>query len=92
MDTVDHANKSALMATDLLSRLKIVTEDEAAIVCHAIRSHSNKDNTDCAFDEVLKDADTFQSWLYDPFAGPIAQSRKERCNRVLAELEVPQLG
>lgn len=90
MDTLDHARKSATMASELLARLQIVNEDEATIVCDAIRVHSDKDSTHSAFDEVLKDADTFQSWLYDPLAVPIAQSRKERCNRVLAELGVRQ--
>jgi hypothetical protein len=88
MDTVDHARKGATMASRMLAQLQVVNEDEATIVCDAIRGHSDKDSTDSAFDEVLKDADAFQSWLCDPLIQPIAQSRRDRCHRVLAELGV----
>ncbi len=88
MDPVDHAHKSATMADKMLAQLGVVSEDEAAIVCDAIRNHSDKGNTHSAFDEVLKDADSFQFWLYDPMTEPLDQSRRERCTRVLAELGV----
>ena len=88
MDTIDHAHKSATIADKMLAQLQVVSEDEATIVCDAIRVHSDKDSTHSAFDEVLKDADAFQFWLYDPLLEPTSQSRKERCSRVLAELGV----
>ncbi len=43
------------------------TDEEIQQICHCISVHSNKQNhNDGALCELLKDADVFQRFLYDP--------------------------
>ncbi len=88
MDTLDHARKSSVMAGEILAKLKIINDDEAKAVCEVIEHHSEKESAHSPLAEVLKDADSFQFWLCDPLVQPIDQSRKERCDKVMAELGI----
>ena len=88
MDTVDHARKSATLAREILARLQITNDDETRIICDAINTHSDKKLTHSPFDEVLKDADAFQFWLYNPLVEHITQTRKDRCSKVMAEFGI----
>lgn len=77
MDTKDHAHKGAVMAKEILSSLKIFTDDEIEAICNAIYNHSSKCNKHSPFDEVLIDADVLQHCLYNPLFY-VAEHEKQR--------------
>ena len=60
LDAENHAEKGALLAREVLNKLKISTDGEIDIICTAIHNHSSKGNVHSAFDEVLIDADVLQ--------------------------------
>ncbi len=88
MDTVDHAHESAALAQEILARLQLTNDDETKIIYDAIYTHSNKELTHSPFDEVLKDADTFQSWLYNPLVELIGKTKNDRLNKLIAEFGI----
>lgn len=65
-DINDHAHKGAILAKEILTSLRVTNDDETELICHAIYNHSEKEVVHSDFDEVLKDADIFQSCLYNP--------------------------
>jgi len=88
MDTVDHAHKSAALAREILARLQLTNDDETKIIYDAIYTHSDKELTHSPFDEVVKDADTFQSWLYNPLVESIGKTKNDRLNKLIAEFGI----
>jgi HD superfamily phosphodiesterase len=88
MDTVDHARKSAALAGEILTKLQITSDEETRIICGAISAHSDKELTHTPFDEVLKDADVFQSWLYNPLVEIAEKTIKDRCIKVMTEFGI----
>nr|WP_304578197.1 HD domain-containing protein [uncultured Acetatifactor sp.] len=62
----NHAESSSVEAGKILREAGCFTAEEIALVCHAIGKHSDKEQTDAAFDEILKDADVMQHWLRNP--------------------------
>ncbi len=88
LDPADHARKGAALARDILVRLQITKDDETRIICDAIHAHSDKEQTNSPFDEVLKDADSLQFWLHDPLAEHLTQTRKDRCDRLMVEFGI----
>jgi uncharacterized protein len=84
----DHARLSALEAGRFLPALGLFTEQETAVICDAISRHSDKSGTHSEMAELLKDADVFQHYIYNP-ALPSARRTSARLRRVLAELGVP---
>jgi len=73
----NHAEKGALLAREVLNKLKITTDDEIDVICSAIHNHSSKGSIHSAFDEVLIDADVLQHCLFN-FTMPIAEWEKVR--------------
>jgi uncharacterized protein len=65
-DSTDHARLSAGEAERILAKLGCFTQDEITVVCEAISHHSAKDRVDGEMSELLKDADVFQHYLYNP--------------------------
>ena len=61
----NHAEISAEIAMSILLELNLTSEQENGIICGAIKKHSDKDNIDTPFDELLKDADVFAHGLGD---------------------------
>ena len=61
----NHAERGAEIAREILLELNLTSEQENKIICEAIRKHSDKNNIDTPFDEVLKDADVFAHGLGD---------------------------
>jgi len=57
----------------------LYTEDEQLLIRSAIFHHSDKSHIHDAYDELLKDADVFQHWLYDT----TSQNPKYLINRTL---------
>lgn len=63
----NHAQKSALLAKEMLIKNGHFSEEEITTIVHAIAVHSDKqvrDDTVCA--EILKDADVLAHYLYNP--------------------------
>ena len=65
-ESSDHGLKSARLAERMLERLALFSPDEVATITHAIARHSDKDAINEPMDELLKDADVLQHWLYNP--------------------------
>ncbi len=66
-DIAVHAQKSALLAKEMLIKNGHFSEEEITTIVHAIAVHSDKqvrDDTVCA--EILKDADVLAHYLYNP--------------------------
>ncbi|MBO6047865.1 MAG: HD domain-containing protein [Erysipelotrichaceae bacterium] len=52
-----HASRSSYMAGQLLKETQLFTSEEMAIITEAIRKHSNKNDIDDNYCELIKDAD-----------------------------------
>ena len=80
----NHAEKSAICAKKILSKIPEFSSEEIYQVYNAIFSHSNKEETGNFFDEILKDADEMQHFFRNPMEDFYFQ--KERTQRLLREL------
>ena len=78
-----HAEKSSVEAEQILQSLNQFTSEEIAMVCQAIRRHSDKEQVHTEFDEILKDADDMQHWLRNPAEEYFFQ--KERAQKLAKE-------
>ena len=84
----EHANKSSNYAKKLLSESSFFTDEEIQQIFHCISVHSNKQNhNDGALCELLKDADVFQRFLYDP-STPLERNHQLRVVSILKELKL----
>lgn len=61
-----HAQLSAEFAQKYLSETGLFSDEEIQMVSEAIRLHSNKDQIDSKFCEIIKDADVMARFLEDP--------------------------
>lgn len=87
MNTDHHAEKGAVLARQILEDLSLTNDKETDMICSAIRNHSSKGTIDSAFDEVLKDADVLQHYLYNT-AFPIMEKEKERLEKIMSEFSI----
>jgi uncharacterized protein len=93
-DSTDHARLSAREAERILTELGCFTQGEIAAVCEAISRHSAKDEVDGEMAELLKDADVFQHYLYNPAlieerrAHPLAHAWVARLSSVLDDCSI----
>jgi uncharacterized protein len=62
----DHARLGAPEAERILNALGCFSVEEIETVRRAIARHSSKDEFDTEFDELLKDADVLQHYIYNP--------------------------
>ena len=86
-DPTDHAQPGAELAREVLSQLGCFSEHEIEILCQAVVHHSVKGEVHGAYDELLKDADVLQHYLYNPSLKQQA-SEEPRIAAVLQELGV----
>jgi len=86
-DPEDHARLSAREAGRILAGGGLYTAGEIAIICDAIVHHSDKAGMHGDMAELLKDADVFQHYIYNPALTPAGRT-SARLHRVLAELGV----
>ena len=79
-DPTDHARLSAIEARRILAEVGGYSQAEIDQVCRAIGLHSSKGQVDEPFDELLKDADRLQHYLYNPalIENPGADKRIQR--------------
>jgi uncharacterized protein len=86
-DSTDHDRLGAQEARRLLGELGCFSEAEIAAICQAILHHRAKGEVHAPLDELLKDADVLQHYLYNPsFKQPA--KKEPRIAAVLAELGV----
>lgn len=69
----------------LLCSIGSFARDEIDKISQAIYNHSDKDDTGALFDEILKDADVLQHFLYNPLA-PVAEHERDRFMMLKEEL------
>ena len=81
----DHGRLSSIEAHRILKELGSYTEDEINVICHAITNHSNKKDIGDIYDEVLKDSDVLQHFLYRI---EIKENEKERLLNILKEFDI----
>lgn len=85
-DPREHAGRSAAMAAPLLEGL--YSPEETEQIVSAIARHSDKHTAHEPPDELLKDADALQHWLYNPSA-QLSPHAAARCRATLRELGLP---
>ena len=90
MDTENHAEHGTVLTRQILEELSLTTESETDLLCSAIRNHSSKGTVHSAFDELLKDADVLQYYLYNPFFSVI-EHEKGRLQKLLIEFGIKQI-
>lgn len=65
-DCPEHGQLGAIEAEKILKELRSFSQAEIEMICEAIARHSNKQAIDSDMAELLKDADVFQHYLYNP--------------------------
>lgn len=80
----EHDKKGSKEARKLLDNTKLYDEDEIKIIVSAIYHHSDKDNVHGEYDELLKDAEVLQHYLYN-VTMPIEDKEKKRLIAILNE-------
>ena len=83
----DHAHLGADLAREILTDLKLTTEEETDIVCSAIYHHDDKYSVDSPMDELLKDADVIHHTLNDT-AKPVKEKEQARYDKIMEELGI----
>lgn len=81
-DPTDHARLSAVDAERVLYSVGGFSPAEIALVSKAIARHSVKAAVDGPYDELLKDADVLQYYLYSPH---LAVGRLEKARNITEE-------
>ena len=83
-----HGENGAEMARPLLRDMGLFTENERFTVLSAVFHHSDKSRRHGGYDELLKDADTLQHYLYNT-AMPVRAEEAERLKSILSECSLP---
>jgi len=86
-DSTNHAELSSLKARDILSSLKIVSDEELEIVCNAIKNHSSKDIIHDEYSELIKDADLSNNYFFNPSV-PHVERGNARLEKLFDELDL----
>ena len=90
-DSPDHGRLSAIEAEKIMNNVGSFTTREIAAVYLAISRHSDKDSINGEMDELLKDADVLQHYLYNPGRKPPRPEdwqENSRLTRLMTELNV----
>ncbi|MBU5676921.1 HD domain-containing protein [Alkaliphilus sp. MSJ-5] len=85
--SADHSKLSSVEARKILNESNYFEGDEIDIICSSISNHSNKHNVDGVYDEILKDADVLQHYLYNTNF-QIIEHEKNRLNNLFKELGI----
>ncbi|MFQ6791591.1 MAG: HD domain-containing protein [Thomasclavelia sp.] len=78
----DHANRSAIIAKDLLEKSNLFTAKEIELIFVAIKNHSNKKQIDDNYSELIKDADILVQYLNEPEA-LLSPEKKQRVDKLI---------
>ena len=88
---LEHGPLGSVEANKILHDLGCFSEAEISTICDAIALHGQKETTDGEMAELLKDADVFQHYLYNPqmyMAFQHSDARMLRLKKVKAELGI----
>ncbi len=86
--TANHAHNSEEDARVILRDLGLFSKEEQRLIRSAIFHHSDKAKVHQPYDELIKDADVFQHYLYN-IALPVKGHESARLKAVHAELGLP---
>ncbi len=86
-NSVDHAEKGAATAAQILSEAGDFPLAEISIVKSAIAHHSDKVAIHSPYDELLKDADVLQHYLYNTDFS-VSMVKQKRLTNILEELGI----
>ena len=89
-DPGDHGRRGAVRARELLGEQGGFSVEEVAAVADAIAVHSDKADVHGSMEELLKDADVLQHFLYNPVTGPW-EANLPRLRAVLEEMGIVTL-
>lgn len=83
----DHAKLGSIEARKILNRVNCFSSEEIDIICSAILHHSDKRILDNLYDEILKDADVLQHYLYNTDF-PINENEIDRLGLLFKQLGI----
>jgi uncharacterized protein len=83
----EHAKLGSIEARNILNGLNYFNEEEIDTICSSIYSHSLKQDVGNAYEELLKDADVLQHYLYNT-SFPVNENEKDRLDRLFYELGI----
>ena len=75
----DHANRSSILAKDILSASRIFNDDEINLITTAIKNHYFKERIDDKYSELIKNADLLVQHLNEPDA-LLSKDKQKRLN------------
>ena len=85
--SIDHAKLGSIEARKILNELNCFSLEEIDTICSSIFNHSNKQDIGNVYEEILKDADVLQHYLYNTnFL--INENEKYRLSMLFAELGI----
>lgn len=84
----NHAERGALEAGQLLWSVGGFSAEEIGAITQSIAHHSDKAGAHGPYEELLKDADILQHYLFD-LAVPLTWAKEQRLNRTLRQLGLP---
>lgn len=85
--STDHAKLGSIEARTILKDTNFFDEKEIDIICRAIYYHSDKLGIGEVYDEILKDADVLQHYLYNTNY-PVNEKEKDRLSNLFKELGI----
>lgn len=65
---LDHANRSSILAKNILTKSNLFNDDEINLIVTAIKNHSFKEKIDDKYSELIKNADLLVQHLNEPDA------------------------
>ena len=83
-----HDQNAAEEIRPIIRDMGVFDEDEQATIVSAVFHHSDKVHVHGPYDELLKDADVLQHYLYNP-SFPVEPKRAARLRAILEELGLP---
>lgn len=78
----DHANRSSLLAKEIISSTKLFSNEEIILITTAIKNHSAKEKIDDKYSELIKNADLLVQYLNEPEA-ILPTKKQNRLNNIL---------
>lgn len=87
LSSVDHGKLGSIDARKILTELNCFTKEEIDVICSTVYHHSDKDVIDGPYDELLKDADVLQHYLYNT-SDPVQENEEIRLTLLLKELNL----
>ena len=85
----DHANRSSVLARDILNKTALFNELEILLITTAIKNHSNKDKVDDEYSELIKNADLLVEYLNEPEAS-FSKEKQLRLDNLFTTLNIPK--